>query len=94
MRGTCRERQLERVAILVARNVLAHIAVPLRVTWQTRVVVDPVALQRHPIGPKVAFLEHVHANTRQPRQGHGRAVYRAAVAEQHQVGDIQLAEHP
>ncbi|MNC72868.1 hypothetical protein D3C75_1239840 [compost metagenome] len=33
VRGTCRERQLERVAILVARNVLAHIAVPLRVTW-------------------------------------------------------------
>ncbi|MNE40369.1 hypothetical protein D3C80_1343840 [compost metagenome] len=92
MGGTGDEGQLERVAIVIARNVLADVAVPVGVAWQARVVVHAVALQGDPVGAEVTFLEHMHTNALQPGQGHRRAMHGTAVTEQHQVGDLVVVE--
>ena len=41
---------------------------PVLVAAERRARVDPLELERHPVGPQIAFLEHVRAHRRAARQ--------------------------
>ncbi|MNO88089.1 hypothetical protein D3C76_795250 [compost metagenome] len=84
--------QAKCIAVVITRDVLAHLPIPLRIPGQQRVIVHAVALKGDPVGAEVAFLEHVHADPQRLGQRHRRLMHWTAVAEQHHVGDVLRLE--
>ncbi len=65
---------------------------PFLVPREPRMAVHPVELERHPVRPKIAFLEHVGADPAQRGNAARRHVIRPAVSEQQDVGDLMFAQ--
>jgi len=65
---------------------------PILVPTKCRVSVHTFRLQRHPVWPKISFFQDVDADISQLGNTVGGNVVGTAVAEQHQIGDLVLAQ--
>ena len=65
----------------------------MRVARNCRIAVGAAVFQRDPVRPDVAFFENMRDGVPMARDLQGDPVVGAAIAEQHQVGDVTVAHH-
>ena len=66
--------------------------VPILVAAERGIGIHPFGLQRHPVGPHIAFLKHMDAHLAQRRNAPRRDMVRPAIAEQQQIRHAVLAQ--
>ncbi len=91
-RGDQPERRMKPRAEIGVGKLLGQGADGLRVTREARIGRHPVMFEGDPIRPDIAEIGRDHRDAAHPRLFRGDDVVRAAVAMQHQVGDLMLVE--
>ncbi|KKI84180.1 hypothetical protein WQ49_01240 [Burkholderia cenocepacia] len=77
-----------RVAKARGRDMLALVAIPVRVARQQRATIDAVMLHRDPVGTNIALLENVYAQAEILNDCMYRSMDFAAIAKQEDIGKV------
>ena len=88
------------IAFAVASNTARHVVseilrfgeIPVRIARELRKAVDPARLEREPVRSDIALFEDVDVDLAQLGHAVRRHVHRAAVSEEHDIGDCVVDE--